>query len=221
MNWRQNSDITTAPLEPATPSGPPGPQRVSRGRTAVLAVVFVALVAGIVGLVVTRGSGRDDTPPQGATGSIPTTAATVQPEQPPRLVNTGEDWDSIVRSMLAFREWLQLHPRPELLDEIMVPTHPSYSGDKLGLTNFATKGWHYDPVPPPVTVERVSLTTRLSPTKVGLAVRLGPAPRYRVVDQAGNVIADTPATSSGNTVVWTLTQNAGDPRWRLEAVLPL
>lgn len=223
MSWRQNSDITTAPREPATPPGPPGPQRISRGRTAILAVVFVALVAGIAGLVVTRGS--DDSSHdgvQGATGTLPAVSTVpAQSDQRPALLNTGEDWDTIVRSIVRFSEWLKLHPNPELLDEYTVPTHKDYADTKLGLTNLATKGWRYDPVPAPVTVERVSVTTRMSPTRVGLAIRFGPAPQYRVVDQAGNEVYNQPSTN-GNTVEWTLARTPADnPHWRVEAVLAL
>ena len=223
MSWRQNSEITTAPMEPATRPGQEGPQPISRGKTAVLAIVFVALIAGIVGLVATRGSndgGQDGV--QGATGTVPVVSTVpAQNDQRPALLNTGEDFDTIVRSIVRFSEWLKLHPQPELLDEYTVPTHKDYADTKLGLTNLATKGWRYDPIPAPVTVERVSVTTRMSPTRVGLAIRFGPAPQYRVVDQAGNEVYNQPATN-GNTVEWTLVQTpAGNPHWRIEAVLAL
>ena len=221
MSWRQNSDTTTARREPATPPSPPGPHRISGGRTVILAIVFVALVAGIVGLVVTRGSDRDDTPTQAATGSVPTTAVTAQPDQPPKLVNTGEDWDTIVRSIVAYKDWLLLHPRPELLDEIELPTYNKHADNKLGIQNLATKGWRYDPPPEPLLVQRVSVTTRMSANRVGLAIRFGPSPHYRVVDSSGNVVFDQPAAADGSTVEWTLARTPTDPRWRVEDVLTL
>lgn len=103
----------------------------------------------------------------------------------------------------------------------MVPTDKDYPDEKLGLTNLATKGWRYDPPLPPTLVERVSVTTRMSPTRVGVVLRYGPAPRFRVVDSAGNVIQDKPAGTDGNTVEWTLVQTPGDARWRLESVIPI
>ena len=207
-----------------TPPQPPStePDRgLSPWRAAAVLAIFAVLI-GVIGwgVISRRGDGDQKAVPAGPSGASTTPGPTAPKatDQPPTLVNTGEDWDAIVRSIVAYRDWLGLHPRPELLDEILLPAHKEYANTKLGLTNLATKGWRYDPVPAPVTIERVSLGTRLSATKVSLVVRYGPAPQYRVVDQAGNVVYDTPATQDGNTVVWTLAQTAGDPRWRIEDI---
>lgn len=206
-----------------TPPQPPStePDRgLSPWRAAAVLAIFAVLIGAIAwGVISRRGDGDQKAVPAGPSG-----APTAQPstpgvgDQPPTLVNTGENWDAIVRSIVAYRDWLRTHPRPELVDEIMLPALSGYSDTKLGLTNLATKGWRYDPLPAPVTVERVTLGTRLSATKVSVVIRYGPAPHWRVVDPAGNVISDSPATSDGNSVVWTLAQSPGDPRWRIEDI---
>ena len=209
------------------PPQPPStePERgLSPWRAAAVLAIFAVLIGAIAwGVISRRGDGDQRAVPAGPNGAPATPGLTAPKatDQPPALVNTGENWHAIVRSIVAYNEWLYLHPRPELLDEIMLPAHKEYADTKLGLTNLATKGWRYDPVPAPVTIERVSLGTRLSATKVSLVVRYGPAPQYRVIDQAGNVVYDTPATQAGNTVVWTLAQTTDDSRWRLEDVDPL
>ncbi|MFN2505396.1 MAG: hypothetical protein ABR540_14425 [Acidimicrobiales bacterium] len=182
--------------------------------------IFAVLVGAIAWGVISRRAGDQRGVPAGPSGAPVTPGPSVpnQTAQPPVLVNTGENWDAIIRSIVAYNDWLYLHPRPELLDEIMLPAHKEYADTKLGLTNLATKGWRYDPPRLPVIVERVTLGTRLSATKVSVVVRYGPAPQYRVVDQAGKVIADSSATADGNSVVWTLAQTSGDPRWRLEDI---
>ena len=207
-----------------TPPQPPStePDRgLSPWRAAAVLAIFAVLIGAIAwGVISRRGDGDQKAVPAGPSGA-PATAqpsATNATAQPPVLVNTGENWDAIVRSIVAYRDWLGTHPRPELLDEIMLPALSGYADTKLGLTNLATKGWRYDPPPAPVIVERVTLGTRMSPTKVSLVIRYGPAPHYRVVDSAGKVVDEIPATADGNSVVWTLAQTAGDPRWRLEDV---
>lgn len=216
---RMLRDLEGAPPQP--PSTEPD-RGLSPWRAAAVLAIFAVLIGAIAwGVISRRGDGDQRAVPAGpgATATPPSTPGVA--DKPPALVNTGENWDAIVRSIVAYNEWLYLHPRPELLDSIMLPAHKEYADTKLGLTSLATKGWRYDPQPSPVAVQRVTLGTRLSATKVSLVIRYGPAPQYRVVDQTGKVISDSPATADGNSVVWTLAQSPGDPRWRLEDVDPL
>ena len=215
---RMLRDLEGSPPQP--PSTEPD-RGLSPLRAAAVLAIFAVLLGAIGwGVISRRGDGNQKATPAGPTGA----AATAQPstpgvgDQPPTLINTGENWDAIVRSIVAYRDWLRTHPRPELVDEIMLPALSGYGDTKLGLTNLATKGWRYDPLPAPVTVERVTLGTRLSATKVSVVIRYGPAPQWRVVDSAGKVVDDSPAGSDGNSVVWTLAQTAGDPRWRIEDI---
>lgn len=214
---RMLRDLEGAPPQP--PSTEPD-RGLSPWRAAAVLAIFAVLIGAIAWGVISRRSDGDQRAvpagPSGAPATPPSTPGVA--DKPPALVNTGENWDAIVRSIVAYRDWLRTHPRPELVDEIMLPALSGYADTKLGLTNLATKGWRYDPQPAPVTVERVTLGTRLSATKVSVVIRYGPAPHWRVVDPAGKVVDDSPAGSDGNSVVWTLAQTAGDPRWRIEDI---
>lgn len=217
---RMLRDMEGVPPQP--PSTEPD-RGLSPWRGAAVLAIFAVLIGAIAWGVISRRGDDQKVAPAGP-GGTPATAqpsATNATAQPPVLVNTGENWEAIARSIVAYRDWLFLHPDPGLLDEIMLPALSSYADTKLGLTNLATKGWRYDPVPSPVRVERVTLGTRMSATKVSLVIRYGPAPHYRVVDPAGKVVDENSPGAEGNTVVWTLSQTPGDPRWRIEDIDPL
>jgi hypothetical protein len=188
--------------------------------------ITVFIVGGLATVVVTRQHDRShENTSSGRIGSVPqpTTVTTtfLQNPQPPPLLNTGEDWDTIARSIVAYNDWLYAHPHPELLDQIIDPSNRDYANTKLGLTNLATQGWHYDPPLPPTVVQHVEMTTRMSPNRVGVVIRYGSAPEFRVVDQTGKVVQDTPAKTDGNTVEWTLVKAPSDDHWRLADVLAL
>lgn len=212
MNWRHNagSDITTAPL------GDPEPPPASSWRTLFLGLVLALIAVGLAGVLVQRERANSDDggtaapSPAASPTSVTVAPVTVAPvDRPPTIVNTGEDWDRIVRSMVAFSDWLYLHPKPELLDTFQLPSVPGYADTKLGLTNLATKGWRYDPPRAPAAVEIVRLNGRINATTAAVFVRFGPAPQYRVVDQSGAEVANKPATTASNSVIWTLALRDG------------
>ncbi|MGH9165303.1 MAG: hypothetical protein ACRDZW_07330 [Acidimicrobiales bacterium] len=181
--------------------------------------IFAVLIAAIAwGVISRRGDGDPKAAPVGPIGAPATTQASTPgvADRPPALINTGEDWDAIVRSMVAYSDWLYLHPKPELLDAFALPSTPSYADTKLGLTNLATKGWRYDPPRAPTTVEIVRLNSRINATSTAVFVRFGASPQYRVVDQSGAEVANTPATTVGQSFIWTLVQKDG--RWYLSDV---
>jgi hypothetical protein len=225
MNWRHNagSDITTVPsvgTPPLPPPGEPEPPAPSSRRNVVLGLILALIAMGLVAVLVQRANNNDDGGATAAssTPSTPSTPATsvstgARVDQPPAIVNTGEDWDAIVRSMVAFSDWLYLHPNPDLLDRFQLPSVPGYADTKLGLSNLATKGWRYDPPRRPVTVEIVRLNNR-GPAMAAVFVRFGPAQQYRVVDRAGNEVANKPATTVGSSVIWTLYMQP-DGKWLL------
>lgn len=222
MSWRHNagSDIATDPNvgAPPPPPGEPQPPAPSAWRNLVLGLILALMAVGMAAVLVQRantdGGGATAASPPAASPASPATAAPT--DKPPALVNTGEDWDAIVRSMVAYSDWLYLHPMPELLDTYSLPSNPSYADTKLALTNLATKGWRYDPPRAAATVEIVRLNSRINPTAAAVFVRFGPAPQYRVVDQSGAEVANKPATAVGNSVIWTLAQKDG--RWYLADV---
>ncbi len=188
-----------------------------RSRTALGIGIVVVLAVVVIGSFIVFGGGADE----GGDDAPATTApSVVDPDAPPELRNTGEDWDTIVRSIVSYRDWLFTHPDPALLERIQVPGYEFFAEGQLGLTNLATKGWRYDPPPENLTVELVQLRERTADNVVMLFVRFGPTPRIRVVDGAGEVIQDSPGTPAGASL-WTLVREpATDAHWRLFEVTP-
>jgi predicted lipid-binding transport protein (Tim44 family) len=170
-------------------------------------IVAVLAILAVGSFVVLSGAGGDDDSPQRATGGAPPTAAPADPAaSPPELKNTGEDWDQIVRSIVAYEHWLFTHPNPDLLVNTELPTNDFFDDRQLGLRNLATKGWRYDPPKQPLPVELVRMQHRLADNVVTVFVRFGPTPATRVVDSAGKVVQETPETPP-NPVVWTLVRD--------------
>ncbi len=217
MSWRHSagSDITTVPSVGAPPPAPPGEPEPppSSWRTLILGLVLALMAVGLAAVLIQRAN-TDDGGATSPTAASPTSSVTAAAQvDQPVIVNTGEDWNAIVRSMVAFSDWLYLHPNPDLVDRFQLPSVPGYADTKLGLTNLATKGWRYDPPRRPVTVDTVRLNNR-GPAQAAVFVRFGPAQQYRVVDQAGNEVANKPATTAGNSVIWTLYMQP-DGKWLL------
>ena len=197
---------------------------MTRTRYAIAVVMVATLGVGVVWLYFIRddGSGSSASGPTGVTAPS-STAGEVVPtgnEPPPRLENDSEDWDRVVRSIVAYRHWLYTHPNPDLLVNIEVPSYSLFSEDQLGLRNLATKGWRYDPPRQPLPVELVRLHQRDAPHIAIVFVRFGPTPPLRVVDPAGRVVQDSPGAPAG-AVLWTLVREpATDRHWRLFKVTP-
>jgi hypothetical protein len=188
-----------------------------RRRLAVgVLIVAVLAVLAVGSLVVMKGGGDAGGVDTAAGGGVSTTV--VAPvASPPELKNTGEDWDQIVRSISQYQAWLFTHPKPELLDSIMLTSYEGYSQHQLGLTNLATKGWRYDPPFRPITVDVVRLQDRPRADLAVVFVR-STSPANRVVDPSGAVMQDTPALGEVS-VLWTLQRvPVTDGRWRIAKV---
>lgn len=191
--------------------------KTPRRRLASGGLIVAVLAVLAAGSFVVWQNQRDDGVQSTATGPGPTTLATVDPNAPPELKTTGEDWDGIVRSILGYQSWLFTHPQPQLLDNIFLPTYSGYSDGKLGLTNLATKGWRYDPEFRPATVTLARLFERPRPDMAVVFVRSFDPPN-RAVDPAGKVVLDTPGAGDVS-VLWTLRNGVGgDARWKVDKV---
>lgn len=186
-------------------------------RKVVLGALVVVLIGGIATMLAARHSDSGDGEAAGPVASVPapqTTAVTspAQDEQPPPLLNAGEDWTTIMRSIEGYFDWLIRHPRPDLLSKVNHPSDPVFTDTKNALAKFAAGEWRYDPLPRPQVVERVVLTSRLGDKTALLFVWYGPSDEHRIVDRAGNVVHDEPGQSSHKSIV-TLVQDDGDPHW--------
>lgn len=189
------------------------PRRRLATGSLVVALLAVFTAAGFVAWQ--RG---DDGSTEGSTGPGPTTTA-LAGDVPPVLNTTGEDWDAIVRSIVDYQAWLFTHPKPELLDNIFLPSYSGYADGKLGLTNLATQGWRYDPEFRPATVQLVRLFERPRADVAVVFVRSFDPPN-RIVEQSGKVVLDSPGAGD-TSVLWTLKRDTDrDTGWKVDQVTP-
>lgn len=192
----------------------------SRRRLAIGGLVVAVLAVLAAGSFVVLEGGGDDADQGAAATSGTVTTVVDASSSPPELKNTGEDWDQIVRSISQYQAWLFTHPKPELLENIMLPSYDGYAQHRLGLTNLATKGWRYDPPFRPITVDLTRLQDRPRPDLAVVFIR-STSPPNRVVDGSGAVVQDTPALGEV-AVLWTLQRSpATDTRWRVANVASL
>lgn len=188
-----------------------------RRRLATGGLIVAALAVLAAASVVVWQRGDDNGSTAQTAGSGPTT--TLDPNAPPALNTTGEDWDGIVRSILGYQAWLFTHPRPELLDNIFLPSYSAYADSKLGLTNLATKGWRYDPEFRPGTLQVVRLFDRPQADVAVVFVRSFDPPN-KVIDPSGNVVLDSPGAGD-TSVLWTLRRTStSDAQWKVDKVTP-
>lgn len=221
MSWREPNRRGLDLEEPADggPAAGQGPQPLGTGRKVLLGLILAALAVGLVAVFVARGNTGDEDSNSAAPSPLSTQIQSSTPpaasEQPPPLLNTGDDpdWAAMVRSMLAYDAWLRRNPRPELLEAWMRPASPLYAEARQSLENLANGGLRYEPPYPPLAAENVNLTSRHGTSAV-VFVRFGPLPALRIIDRAGNTVLDQPAQPP-NSAVWTLLRDP-DGRWRFE-----
>jgi hypothetical protein len=186
-------------------------------RKLVLGALFVVLVGGLVGILAVRQSddkGQAQPPPAPA----PQTTAVTTPadnEQPPPLLNTGEDWTAIMRSIEGYFDWLERHPDPNLLANIDHPQDALFADTQNALRELASGQWHYERAPGPTVVESVVVSATLfEGRQVQLFVGYGPGTGHRIVDSAGNIVNETPPSGSKKAIV-VLVHDPNDSRWRI------
>ena len=188
-----------------------------RSRLATGGLIVAVLAVLAAGSFVLLDRRDDDSGQETVAGSQTASSVVDAASTPPELKNTGEDWDQIVRSIFNYQSWLFTHPRPELLENIMLRTNDAFPDHELGLTNLATKGWRYDPPFRPSAVELVRLQDRPRPDLAVVFIR-NLDPPNRVVDAAGKVVLDSPGAGKAS-VLWTLQREpASSVRWRIAKV---
>lgn len=229
MTWLRGDDraVTTAqgsePEEHAgSPAGgdppEPQPQPMALWRKVAVAVVLVALVVGI-GWQLKASNDRDGqlVTPTSSTATIaesPTSIpATVDPSKPPELRNTGEDFDSIVRSVNDFEDWVyQYDPDPKWVPFFIDPRNTDeygYEAAKKGLADLQAAGQNFSSQP--LRIRKVIVRERVSDDHVGIYVVYEGVPGG-VVDSAGKVVKEWPVLPpTGYFEDW---MRAEDGRWR-------
>ncbi|MCZ7530129.1 MAG: hypothetical protein M5U31_07150 [Acidimicrobiia bacterium] len=78
----------------------------------------------------------------GSTTTVP--AGPVVPEDAPPIVNTGDDFEAIYRSLNEFINWLAANPSPtvEMIDVIYSPRGPAYELQRTQLAGNIAGGFH-------------------------------------------------------------------------------
>lgn len=226
MSWRrgEGSAVRTLPEgdpQPEEDVGSPLPQPPPRAGISawrrVAVAVAVVLAAGS-SWQLTRDGTRGGPPPRptspttGAT-AMPT-SATPDPSKPPELRNTGEDFDTIVRSVHGFRNWVQqFDPDPKW---VPLYTDPLNDGDygfereKKYLDDLKSAGHHYDA--PATTIRKVIVRHRVTDDQVAVYTVYEGSPA-NIVDIQGTVVTAQPTLPpTGFLEDWV---RGDDGRWRL------
>ena len=220
MSWRQPDESAVTTLQPPEPSheaDPTPPQSPKPGLTGsrklAVAVILVALGGGMAWQLVNH-KGKE-------VGTVPTTepkpgrpSVPGNPSRPPELRNTGEDFDTIVRSVKEFENWVYQHdPDPKWVDSIFDPGNQDEFGfewAKRAMTALQSAGNRYDA--PRVRVRKVIVRDRVSDHQVGVYVVYEGLPA-NVIDRDGKVSFPQKATPpTGYLEDWV---RGEDGRWRL------
>lgn len=143
-----------------------------------------------------------------------TTATTTfaQADTPPELVNTGEDFDAIVRSFVAYGSWLGAHPSLEGLEQVVRRGSPEWNRLQQVYERVISNGWRDDGSGPARVVE-ARVLERPSAGLVILYVVLE-NPAFRLIDSSGETVEEIPAEP---TTAWAYELRLdGSERWLIE-----
>ena len=153
-----------------------------------------------------------EAPPTTTTAPITETTTFAQADEPPQLVNTGDDYVAIATSILNFAEWLSVHPQPDLVSEIARPGSAAH--DQLSTIFRATSeaGLHTDGRNPAyVTDGRVEIQPAPGVVLVVLSIV---NPPYQRLNASGEVVEELPGDPE-TAVAYEIRQDVGG-RWFLE-----
>jgi hypothetical protein len=158
-------------------------------------------------------SERTTTTEATTTTSATATTTFAQADDPPPLVNTGEDFDAIVRSFLAYGEWVSVHPDLDRLDDVFRRDGPAWQELAPVFSQLIAEGWHTNGDNPGV-VHEARLLER--PTDgAAIVYALIESPAFTIVDGAGSVIEEREAIPPTGWA-YELRQN-GDGQWLIES----
>lgn len=119
----------------------------------------------------------------------PTGAPTPTPPQaepPPELQLIGDDYEQVVRSHTAFRNWLFRNPDPDLVDEIAHPDCECYLEKEL-LASYVEGGLRWTGEGPGIVVHDVSVVDDQARNLVHLQVVFERPEGGELVDAEGTV----------------------------------
>lgn len=143
-----------------------------------------------------------------------TTATTTfaQADDPPDLVNTGEDFDAIVRSFVAFGEWLSVHPDVERLDEFVRGGSAAWEQLQPAFAELVDRDWHTNGGSPGI-VRETRLLERPNPDLAIVYLAID-SPAFSIQDGAGRTVREVAAVPLTGWVYELRREGGG--RWLLE-----
>ncbi|HUP70362.1 MAG TPA: hypothetical protein VM142_11170 [Acidimicrobiales bacterium] len=187
-------------------------------RSGLFVAIAVVVILG-VGVVyqVTQGDADGDASP---VRSTPTTASFTSTTQPPlvegtapALVNTGDDFAAIIRSFVAYQDWVGAHPDPALLGETIDSSCPCLAPSQQNMAELKAKGWRYEPGVDTEVQEVKPRTVTGDVVDVFVAIRY---PERKVLDATDRVVKSEPAEPP-TSYFYTL-RRGGDGRWRITEI---
>lgn len=221
MSWRRARDNTVTTLPPPESeqeSRPPKPAPGGSKRWRILAAVAIpfGLAGGLVWVLTSgngEGAGRTTTTSV-ATPTTVSTTVTPDPSRPPELRNTGENFDTIVRSVRDFENWVyQYDPDPKWVPMILDPRNEDEFGFEWttrAMTALREAGNRYDS--PRWKVHKVVVRDRVSDQQVSVYV-VYEGLAANVIDHKGQLaFPQTASPPTGYLEEWARSE---DGRWRL------
>jgi hypothetical protein len=123
------------------------------------------------------------------------------------------DFDIVVRQLADADNFLHLHPDPARVGDVYDQENLAYAEGLEITKELAAGDLRYDPLPQAWPIKATHLIAKTGDS-ARVTVDYTGRPAYRVVDRAGNVVVDKPA-SGPVSVVWTLKYRNG--QWRILA----
>lgn len=222
MSWRRGEGavVTTLPEREPTPfegavDPPNPPSPITRWRKIAASAVAIVLATALGWQLTRNGPSDGSTRPTSPTtvGSVVPSTAAAGSSMPPELRNTGDDFDTIVRSVDDFENWVyQFDPDPKWADSTIHPENTDeygYERERTNLAAFKAAGHHYDA--PPTRIRNVIVRRQVTDDQVAVYVVREALPA-NVVDRDGNVVVKQPVLPpTGYLEDWV----RDDGRWRL------
>ena len=183
-------------------------------RPRLLAAIAIPIALAVVLVLVIINSRIQDgsPPPTGASVAPATTAPAVKSTVPTRPATRGEDWSSIIKEIIRYRNSLYENPRPELLVNIYDKKCPCYKREYDELNQLKQRGLRYEAGA--VEVVRVKFYGRApqDPKRVQLEV-FSKTGSQSILDKSGKIVSHLPATKETR-YVYQL-QLGNDNQWRV------
>jgi hypothetical protein len=143
--------------------------------------------------------------------SAPSTTTSLESEDVPDPATTGEDFEAILREILAFETWLFEHPDVEPLNVIYTEDANIRPRIEEFVEDLIDKGWRYDDEGP--VIHSVSVERRVDPLNVLLQVETSHGPQL-VVDEAGELVEQGEGWPRRREQY--LLKQGDDGRWRIQ-----